>query len=256
MSQKGVTAEESSTHFDRMQGVKSKLTANNASSGGGGSMKLFGAVDVGSNAYWWDYGQLKLYQMNNMKLIEKNHEAATMRAFFKFPSNTNIKDSKLNSEVNVCDASCVSGSNVTKAGNITSSLLCKVNCNEVDCKDAILVNVSAKKIKVAPGCIVYNVCSNDPEGIVLTEPGSVLMSTLTTAVGSGSGSVSTGVEGVRCVTINSHMDLDGGKVWKDKVLGNEYCFEEIYNSNGDADVTEMDKIGTNMHNATIASVNA
>lgn len=33
----------------------------------------------------WDYGQLKLYIENNLKLLQPddNHEAATMRSYFK-----------------------------------------------------------------------------------------------------------------------------------------------------------------------------
>ena len=33
----------------------------------------------------WDYGQLKLYMSNNLKLLlpDDNHEAATMRSYFK-----------------------------------------------------------------------------------------------------------------------------------------------------------------------------
>ena len=29
---------------------------------------LFGAVDIGQGAYWWDYGQLKLYFANNVRV--------------------------------------------------------------------------------------------------------------------------------------------------------------------------------------------
>jgi hypothetical protein len=31
---------------------------------------LFGAVDIGQGAYWWDYGQLKLYFANNIRVTE------------------------------------------------------------------------------------------------------------------------------------------------------------------------------------------
>ena len=33
-------------------------------------MGLFGAVDIGQGAYWWDYGQLKLYFTNNIRVTE------------------------------------------------------------------------------------------------------------------------------------------------------------------------------------------
>ena len=54
MGQKGVDASVSTAHHARMTKMKASF---DLSSG----MGLFGAVDVGSAAAWWDYGQVKLY---------------------------------------------------------------------------------------------------------------------------------------------------------------------------------------------------
>jgi hypothetical protein len=230
MAQKGEKEQDSSAHYDRMINVKNKLVKE-------GSMKLFGAVDVGTGAYWWDYGQLVLYRKNNMKLLDQStHEGVTMRKFFNIP-RSGIKDSGIN-DANVSDDSCLSGS-LVKTGNIKSSLLCKVTCSDCECDGAILVNVTATRIKVAPGCMVYNVVSTDPEGIVIDKPGSILTSTLQAS----------GNNGANMVSMKSHLDLDGGKVWKTKVLDNNFSFEEIYNLNGAVDVSAMDKIGIEMHKA-------
>ena len=45
-------------------------------------MGLFGAVDIGTDACWWDYGQLKWYLKNNLMLTAQTEEAAAMRRFF------------------------------------------------------------------------------------------------------------------------------------------------------------------------------
>lgn len=37
---------------------------------GSAGMGLFGAVDIGQGAYWWDYGQLKLYFANSIRVTE------------------------------------------------------------------------------------------------------------------------------------------------------------------------------------------
>ena len=65
MGQKGITAENSGAHFDRIQSMmqRSKLIP--------GNLGLFGPVDVGKNVSWWDYGQLKLYQKNALLLAER-----------------------------------------------------------------------------------------------------------------------------------------------------------------------------------------
>lgn len=37
-------------------------------------MGTFGAVDIGQGAYWWDYGQLKLYYFNNFRVTQVNED--------------------------------------------------------------------------------------------------------------------------------------------------------------------------------------
>ena len=59
MEQKGVGSEESKLHHDRMGKMKKKFE----DAGNLKAMGLFGAVDVGNDACWWDYGQLKLYSV-------------------------------------------------------------------------------------------------------------------------------------------------------------------------------------------------
>ena len=58
MGQKGVSEEFSSQHYTRIQSMLSKFFADEGNRG----YALFGAVDVGQDICWWDYGQLKLYQ--------------------------------------------------------------------------------------------------------------------------------------------------------------------------------------------------
>lgn len=67
MGQKGVDAEGASSHHKRMAIMKTKFE-----SGASGDLGLFGAVDVGDKACWWDYGLLKLYSKNNMKLVDND----------------------------------------------------------------------------------------------------------------------------------------------------------------------------------------
>jgi hypothetical protein len=31
---------------------------------------VFGAVDIGQGAYWWDYGQLRLYFQNSIRVTQ------------------------------------------------------------------------------------------------------------------------------------------------------------------------------------------
>ena len=61
MSQKGISIDNSGSHFDRIENMMNKFSQipeNNI-------LKLFGAVDVGIGFQWWDFGQLQLYQRSN-----------------------------------------------------------------------------------------------------------------------------------------------------------------------------------------------
>ncbi len=64
MLQKKVPVEESDAHFERIAAMMRRFTAANQNS----TLGLFGPVDVGQGVYWWDYGQLKLYQQNTILL--------------------------------------------------------------------------------------------------------------------------------------------------------------------------------------------
>lgn len=67
MAQKGISAEVSSAHFDRIAAMMSAFNAKHA----GDRLRLFGAVDVGQGVCWWDYGLLRLYQRNTLMMTDK-----------------------------------------------------------------------------------------------------------------------------------------------------------------------------------------
>lgn len=67
MNEKGVSAETAGAHFDRIQAMLKTFRADSETA----SLGLFGPVDVGQGVYWWDYGQLKLYQHYTMMMTEK-----------------------------------------------------------------------------------------------------------------------------------------------------------------------------------------
>lgn len=67
MSEKGVTAEVAGAHFERIHAMMNKFHADATTS----PLGVFGPVDVGQGVYWWDYGQLRLYQQYTLMMTEK-----------------------------------------------------------------------------------------------------------------------------------------------------------------------------------------
>ena len=218
MSQKGVDEEESRSHHIRMVKMKDSFLAASPELG------MFGAVDVGSNACWWDYGQLKLYIANNLKLSENGDDADLLRRFF------GVSGREMNSDVSgvsIDDSACAFSCK-GKAGSVgANAVIASVEAEEIQIGDgAIVVNCAAKKIVAGKGAVLYNLVSELDDGIV-AEDGDVIVSV-------------TDAEGASML-LKSKTTICGGKAWKQVLEGNNISFEEVHKQNRDADVSKIEK---------------
>jgi len=214
METKGEEPAVSGTHWERMAAFKSGYKSE--------AKGLFGAVDIGDNCYWWDYGLMKLYLQNVLLLTKADgEEAEAARTFFG---------------VSLADGSVVTESSYSKdASNVSNSVLANVNVKgAVNANGAILVNCTAASITAGPGCILYNVCDESPEGIVLKD-----------------GDVRVGVftedPATAYFEMNSSITTDGGKTFKTQLEGNAYSFQDVYDMNKDADCIACTALGLNKH---------
>eukprot|EP00560_Eucampia_antarctica_P005153 CAMPEP_0197842098 /NCGR_PEP_ID=MMETSP1437-20131217/46550_1 /TAXON_ID=49252 ORGANISM="Eucampia antarctica, Strain CCMP1452" /NCGR_SAMPLE_ID=MMETSP1437 /ASSEMBLY_ACC=CAM_ASM_001096 /LENGTH=497 /DNA_ID=CAMNT_0043451937 /DNA_START=40 /DNA_END=1530 /DNA_ORIENTATION=+ len=188
MSQKGVPEKESVAHHIRMAKMKENFPLD--------GMGLFGAVDVGSNGCWWDYGLVKLYFANNMKFTDREDpNADLLRRFFSVTSSQ--MKSSLGSEATVDEKSCIFASSI-KSGSISNSVVASVNANEAQIDGAIVVNCTAKKIVAGKNCILYNLVDDSDEGIVAS-PGDIMVSVMD--------------ESGEMMKLNSKHSICGGKAW-------------------------------------------
>jgi len=232
MSQKKIPEAFASSHFDRIAAMMEKFSSVE----GNASLGVFGPVDVGQSVYWWDYGQLPLYQKNTLLMIESSQEAELMRMFFGIGSDL-IRDSTI-VNTTVLEQSCVSSSvlgneDAAFAGSISGSIISNVRCNRIESNGAILINVTARSIVAKPGCIVYNVVDDTEAGLVLED-----------------GQVLTGVfqsDGQQTI-MKSSLSIDGGKAWEVSVEGNAHSFEQIYNINATVCPTTLEGVIANAHN--------
>ncbi len=215
MSQKGVDEEESVSHHDRMTKMKDNLTMD--------GMGLFGAVDVGSQGCWWDYGQVKLYFANNMKFTESDTDADLLRLFFGVSSKQ--MHSELGPDVNVDEASCVFGSSI-KSGSISNSVIASVKTLDAQIDGAIVVNCTAKKIVAGKNAILYNLVDESEEGIVAAA-GDVIVS-VTQETG-------------EMMELRSKHSICGGKAWKQVIESNSMSFEQVHKKNQNANITVIEE---------------
>lgn len=238
MKQKGIDEGKSAAHYERIQKMLQHFHEANPDT----TLGLFGPVDVGQGVYWWDYGQLKLYQKNTLLMTEKSKEAEMIRLFLGLPDGSLVRDSEI-TNTTVDEHSCVSASVIGSAegpsGFVKNSVLSNVRCKYIEAEHCVLINVTAEKIVMKPYSIAYNLVDDKQsptiiqEGILLLEEKNVLVGVFD--------------ENGKQLVIRSHMDTDGGKAWEIKVHGNDMTFEEVNIGNADACPTTLEGIISAAH---------
>ncbi|ETI47434.1 hypothetical protein F441_08340 [Phytophthora nicotianae CJ01A1] len=222
MAQKGVDKAESTAHYQRMKKMMANFEETRTK-----ELGLFGCVDVGSDVYWWDYGQLKLYLKNNRLVTKPGVEADCLRSFLGISNN--MEHSQIGENAVIKEATVLNSE--IGHGDIKRSVLSGVCAKEVNADGSILINVTARSI-TAPNCVVYNVTSDEAEGLCLEE-GSVVVGVLLP-------------DGEK-VVMRSSMDVCGGKAWKTVLEENQHSFENIYELNADANVSKLEKLIQDEH---------
>jgi len=232
MQQKGTDEAESKRHYARMQTMKATFLEANNNNNQDDNMGLFGAVDVGRDACWWDYGQLKLYWDNCRLLLEPSHgpnstqSADLLRQFLGLDGATRQLDSAVADGTATDDVSYIFQSKIN-GGSVKDSLVANVAAASLEADGAIVVNcASAKSITAGKGAILYNIIDESGEGIVV-----------------GPGEVVVGVtdESGASFLLRSRTDIDGGKAWKECLEMNTVSFEEVHKKNKNANIGEIAK---------------
>jgi hypothetical protein len=219
MDQKGVSEEEAKAHHERM----SKMKKDFEEKGHLKAMGLFGAVDVGDKACWWDYGLLKLYATNNLKFVDTDESSDLLRKFFGVTEKQ--MHCVIGEKCKVDDKSYLSACKV-KSGEIKECVMAGVEVVDIMAEGAIIVNCTAKKIVAGKNAILYNLIDDSEEGIV---------------AGEGDVIVSVTEESGEMMELRSKHSICGGKAWKEIVAGNKLTFEEVMVKNFNSNVTKIEQ---------------
>jgi hypothetical protein len=184
---------------------------------------MFGAVSVGLDLSWWDYGLLMLYRQNSLLLTQDSEDARLARSFYGVHD---VLRSSKTCDLGKCkvDASSVLSSVTASSGCIANSCLAKVSATELHAEGAVLANVRARKIVAARGAVAYNIVDESEEGITLAE-NEVRVGVFTLDAD------------LPYFEMKSNVaEVDGGKKFQERVCGNQYSFQEVYDLNVGVDV--------------------
>lgn len=214
--------EDANAHHRRVTSFLEKFEASEAAKASGLTGR-FGAVNVGTEQSWWDYGLLQLYVQNALLLTKDTEDAMLARLFFGVAEAPRQPTDSSMGECQVDPLSVVTNSRVA-SGSVAGSCVAHVCAKELRAEGAVLMNVCARKIVAGKGAVAYNVVDSSEEGLVLAE-----------------NEVRVGVftldQAQPYVEMKSNVvEIDGGKVFKDKVCGNKYSFQEVYDHNHGVDV--------------------
>jgi len=232
MGTKGVAEAEARAHHERIAGLAARLAQ------AGGGLRTLGAVDVGADAYWWDYGQLKLYLANNALIAGTSAEAAVYRRFLGL-GEQRVAGSSLGT-TEVAAESCVVQGCALGGGRVAAgAVLAGVSAGEVLAGEgALLVGVAAPRVVAGAGALAYN---------VVLEEGELVL---------GEGEVAAGVmraDGTQLL-MRSSGATDGGKAWKVRLEANTHSFEEVYELNAGADVGEIEAVRAEKRAQAVAKI--
>lgn len=239
MVSKGETAEQTTAHFERMQAFKAKFLGTAAEGAAQTDVPLssehvLGGVGIGSDCYWWDYGQLKYYKKNMLLATQNSPEAEAYRLFLQVCDNDRLKTSQLG-DCKADAASSVVLCSEIQAGKVKNSVIAKCRIGELDVEDCILVNVTAKKVK-GKGLVLYNVCDESEDGLTL-EQDSVRADIFPAQAGGNK------------MSLNTTIDSDSGKLWDVKnEKNNNMSYSDVHKSNQSANMIDLTSRTDSSHN--------
>ncbi|MBB63763.1 MAG: hypothetical protein CMO81_01730 [Waddliaceae bacterium] len=157
MTSKGSDLAELEKLYQRMQDVKAQITQL------GSSLGLLGIVDVGEDAYWWDFGSTSNYYHNCMKLTGNDEEGSALRRFFHVKLE-DLQDKK-NPHLKIDDSSIVLNSEIV-SGVVKNSIVIDSSCKQVQLTNSLVMDSCLQSIQSNKSVIYHTLANRD---LVLTE---------------------------------------------------------------------------------------
>lgn len=139
MQQRGYSFEMAKSHYARIQKFGMEFSRENS------RLPFFSTADIGSNSLWWDFGTVKSYAGNLLKLTGSDDESQLIRLFF------NCTLSK--------DGSCLLNCHV-RSGSMKNCVLADVTATHLDISDCVIIKSRLNRV-TGSQCTFYNVREQD-----------------------------------------------------------------------------------------------
>lgn len=173
--------------------------------------KIIGEKDLGEKTIWWDYGNLKIYFLNLLKLVKKNDEGEAAREFFeaekyyigrKFEKGLKIKNSILiNSQI--------------EGGKLQNTIVIDSKITWAKIQNGVIISSQAKGIVAPKGKLVKNIFLYNvkEEKLVRVLPAEVVTDIIP-------------AEGTK-IRMRASLLRDGKRDWRVRLPRNIFAYSEI-----------------------------
>jgi hypothetical protein len=201
MGKRGITPEESFSHYRRMQKFKAKFLYLHS------EHQFIRSVDVGPQSYLWDYSSTGGYYQNMLKLTSPDHEAQIMKIFYNISHKDKPgRSNRLISDKNSCLVDCH-----IQSGKIINSVLIGVTAASLEAQNCVMIHSTFSSV-VANYCLFYNV--QETENIRFS-PGTIRADLSLP-------------KSKEQVILYSHQDRNSKVDWNTRLPQNLFSFKEIY----------------------------
>ncbi len=173
--------------------------------------KIIGEKDLGEKTLWWDYGSLKIYFLNLLKLLKKTEEGKVAREFFeaekyyigkKIEKDLKIKNSILiNSQIG--------------GGKLQNTIFIDSKITWAKIQNGVIISSQAKGIVGPKGKLVKNIFLYNvkEEKLVKVLPAEVVTDIIP-------------AEGTK-IRMRTSLFRDGKKDWQVRIPPNIFAYSEI-----------------------------
>ncbi len=218
LEKKGISNKFAVSHWDRMQSFKKDFSEKF------NLTNLLGASSMGENTLWWDYGNMRTYYENCLKLVQDNQEGAALKQFFALngKNENHVESPQLKIENSILINCSI------HKGQIKNCVLVNVTADTIEASDSVLISSSAQSIE-AKQSILYNALEN---GKILVRANQVRADNFSEENGHTK----------FYNTIHPHLP------WDQPVEGNPLSFKDLHQFNQQTNPVQGQQLAQTMHN--------
>jgi len=119
-----------------------------------GKKRIIGEKNLGEKTLWWDYGHLKIYYLNLLKLLKRTDEGEAAREFFEAEKYL-IKRKTTNKKLKIKNSILINSE--IERGEIENVILVDSKIQKAKIKNGVIISTQAKGILAPKGMLVKNI---------------------------------------------------------------------------------------------------